>query len=338
MSTLTIVMYHYVRDLPRSRYPGIKGRTVEEFEQQLDHIEREYTVTTTRAVVESIRSGGRPLPPNACLLTFDDGFIDHYDVVFPRLVARGLSASFYPPAIAVYGERVLDVHKIQFILAVTEDQDSGHEVLKAELLKRIDPFRREFPISSKEELEDKYLGSSLSPVGDPPATAFIKRVLQKGLPLLVREEIVRSLFNEHVGISDAVFARELYLNVPQLRTMVRNGMEVGGHGAEHVWFDELGPEETRTEISRTYDFLADVYGKPPIDWVMCYPYGRHTETALRCVREAGGALGLTTQSGVVRDLSLPLLLPRLDTIALPPYRGGRVEISAVAQPHEPTRS
>jgi len=334
MSALTIVMYHYVRDLPRTRYPRIKGRTIEEFEKQLDHIEGEYTVTTTRAVIESLRPGGRPLPPRACLLTFDDGFIDHYDVVFPRLVARGLSASFYPPAMAIHGERVLDVHKIQFTLAVTADRDVDHEALKADVLRRIDPYRRDVGILSNAELEAKYLESSLSPVGDRPATAFIKRVLQKGLPRAVRGEIVRALFDEHVGVADAVFARELYMDVAQLRTMVQSGMEVGGHGVEHLWFDELGAEEARAEVSGTCDFLAEVYGKPPVDWAMCYPYGCHTPAALACVQEAGGVLGLTTQVGVVRDLSLPLLLPRLDTNDLPPYRAGRPRPSTMT----PTRS
>jgi peptidoglycan/xylan/chitin deacetylase (PgdA/CDA1 family) len=328
VSALTIVMYHYVRDLPRTRYPRIKGRTIEEFEQQLDHIEGEYTVTTTRAVIESMRPGGRPLPPKACLLTFDDGFIDHYAVVFPLLVARGLSASFYPPAMAVHGERVLDVHKIQFTLAVTEARDPGHEVLKADVLRRIDPYRRDVRILSNAELEAKYLESS--PVGDLPATAFIKRVLQKGLPRAVRGEIVRALFDEHVGVADAVFSHELYMDVAQLRTMVQSGMEVGGHGAEHLWFDELGVEEARAEVSGTCDFLAEVYGKPPVDWVMCYPYGCHTSTALACIEQAGGVLGLTTQVGVVRDLSSPLLLPRLDTNDLPPYRAGRPQPSTMA--------
>ena len=38
-------MYHYVRDLARSRYPAIKGRTLEAFDAQLDHIAERYTVT-----------------------------------------------------------------------------------------------------------------------------------------------------------------------------------------------------------------------------------------------------------------------------------------------------
>ena len=39
MSALTIVMYHYVRDLAGSRYPEIKGRTIEEFESEAFHKE-----------------------------------------------------------------------------------------------------------------------------------------------------------------------------------------------------------------------------------------------------------------------------------------------------------
>lgn len=35
MKELTIVMYHYVRDLKNSRYPNIKGMDVGLFEQQI---------------------------------------------------------------------------------------------------------------------------------------------------------------------------------------------------------------------------------------------------------------------------------------------------------------
>jgi hypothetical protein len=44
MSALTIAMYHYVRDLERSRYPGIRGRRINEFKAQLDHIAANYHV------------------------------------------------------------------------------------------------------------------------------------------------------------------------------------------------------------------------------------------------------------------------------------------------------
>jgi peptidoglycan/xylan/chitin deacetylase (PgdA/CDA1 family) len=311
MSALTIVMYHYVRDLPRTRYPRIKGRTIEEFEGQLDYIQRHYTATTTRAVIEASR-GGRPLPSNACLLTFDDGFLDHFTTVFPRLLARGLSGSFYPPAVVARGGRVLDVHKIHFILAATED----HATLATRVIELIDGRRRTADLPATEALKAEHWKASSY---DGAETAFVKRVLQKGLPAETRSALVRLLFEQYVGVDEAVFARELYLDVPQLRTMLASGMEVGGHGAEHVWLNQLGVTEQRTEIAGTRAFLADVHGRVPVDWVMCYPYGAYDEVTLRLAAEAGAALGVTAdaEKGLAWALDAPLRLPRLDTNDLP---------------------
>jgi hypothetical protein len=79
---LTIVMYHYVRDVESTPYPGIKARSLAEFRGQLDHIEREYEVVGCEAV------RGRCLPANAALLTFDDGLVDHLEHVLPELRRR----------------------------------------------------------------------------------------------------------------------------------------------------------------------------------------------------------------------------------------------------------
>ncbi len=320
MSALTIVMYHYVRDLVRSRYPGIKGRTIEEFEGQLDYVQKHYTVTTTRAVVEASR-GGRPLPPNACLLTFDDGFLDHYTIVFPRLLARGLPGSFYPPAVVAGGGRVLDVHKIHFILAATEDRAA----LADRVIQLVDARRRDVDLPTLDALKAAHWKASRY---DEPETVFVKGVLQKGLAPEVRSAIVDTLFEERVGVEESIFARELYMDLPQLRTMVRHGMEVGGHGVEHAWLNQLAVSEQRREIAGTRAFLADVHGGALVDWVMCYPYGAYARdandtTTLRLVGEAGAALGLTTETGIARDLGAPLRLPRLDTNDLPLHRDER---------------
>ena len=77
---------------------------MEEFDGQLDYITRHYRVCDTRAVLAAARGEG-PLPPNACLLTFDDGLLDHFTTVFPRLVERGLPGSFYVPVAAVESRR-----------------------------------------------------------------------------------------------------------------------------------------------------------------------------------------------------------------------------------------
>ena len=79
---VTIVMYHFVRDLRRSRYPAIKGLDVERFAGQLAHIQRHYTVVRMEDVVAAARDPGVALPPRALLLTFDDGYAEHYQTVW----------------------------------------------------------------------------------------------------------------------------------------------------------------------------------------------------------------------------------------------------------------
>ena len=83
-SALTIVMYHYVRDLRHSRYPEIKGLTTHEFEEQIQYIKRHYNVISGGDLINAMAESAR-LPPLPLLLTFDDGYMDHFTEVFPIL-------------------------------------------------------------------------------------------------------------------------------------------------------------------------------------------------------------------------------------------------------------
>jgi peptidoglycan/xylan/chitin deacetylase (PgdA/CDA1 family) len=81
---LTVVMYHYVRRLSESRYPEIKALERDSFIEQLKYIRRFYTPVDCRQVISSLKGRGA-LPSNAILLTFDDGYQDHFETVFPIL-------------------------------------------------------------------------------------------------------------------------------------------------------------------------------------------------------------------------------------------------------------
>jgi len=44
VNDLTIVMYHYVRDIKRSKYPRIKGLEISGFVRQLDYLIDNYNI------------------------------------------------------------------------------------------------------------------------------------------------------------------------------------------------------------------------------------------------------------------------------------------------------
>ena len=89
MSKLSVVMYHYVRDLKSSRFPEIKGLDFKLFVEQIEFLRRHYQFVTSEQLARCLDSR-EPLPDKAVLLSFDDAYIDHYTHVFPLLDRLGI--------------------------------------------------------------------------------------------------------------------------------------------------------------------------------------------------------------------------------------------------------
>ncbi|EFI5722765.1 polysaccharide deacetylase family protein, partial [Escherichia coli] len=120
MKDLTVVMYHYVRPIERSRYPGIKGLELNDFREQIAYLKKNYNPVTIEEVYASFYENHQ-LPPNAAILTFDDAYLDHFKYAYPILKKNGIQGCFYAPAKTIEEKEILDVNKIHFILASCSD-------------------------------------------------------------------------------------------------------------------------------------------------------------------------------------------------------------------------
>jgi peptidoglycan/xylan/chitin deacetylase (PgdA/CDA1 family) len=247
---LTIVMYHYVRELARSRYPEIKGLSLRAFKQQLAYLRKYYYLAGVAEVLAAL-AGETDLPANAAWLTFDDGYLDHYTNVFPLLLEHRIEGLFFPVARAVKEGRVLDVNKIHFVLAANPDKETILQNLE-ELLAEA---RGAYQLASWAWY---WVRSAKASRFDPPEVMFIKGMLQKVLPQPLRAQVVDRLFQKFVSRDEAAFAGELYMNLEQLRIMQAGGMYIGGHGYDHIWLDTLSPDKQREEAARTREFLGEV--------------------------------------------------------------------------------
>ncbi len=307
---VTIVMYHYVRDLRHSRYPEIKGLSLERFRRQLDHIQAHYTPITMEQLLGAVQSRDKRLPPDPILLTFDDGYIDHFTNVFPMLAARGMQGSFFPPAQAVVEHRVLDVNKIHFVLASARDPGQ----LLDRVFASLDEFRSSYDLGTRESYTS---GMQETHRYDVPEVTLLKRLLQRELPEAVRATLAQRLFAEFVSEDEAAFAGELYMSVDQIACLRREGMHVGSHTYSHPWLDRLAPAAQAVEIDRSLEFLREL-GVPRDDWTMCYPYGGFDEPLLTLLRARHCRLGLSVEARVADlDADDRLTLPRVDTNDLP---------------------
>lgn len=282
------------------------------FKNQIEFFKNNFEIVTMEEVIEACNSSNKNLPENALLLTFDDGYIDHFTTVFPILKENKIQGSFFIPGKTVSEHVLLDVNKIHFILASGDIQ----EIVK-DLLERLDFYRGGFQkgiILPNEELFEKY---AIANRFDKKETVFVKNILQNVLPEDLRKMIASDLFKKYVQLPEDIFAKELYMNRDQIRCMKDAGMFIGIHGYGHYWLGKLEESEMKEDISKGLDVMGDFIEKD--SWVMNYPYGSYNDAVLNYVEERGCVCGLTTEvriAEVGRDNRY--LLPRLDCNDFPP--------------------
>lgn len=305
-------MYHYVRDLKHTRYPEIKGLDLPLFYEQIEYLQKHYTIIKMEELIEAIDNDAE-LPRNACLLTFDDGYIDHYTNVFPFLEKKKLQGSFFVPVRTVTENKILTVNKIHFILAGTADKN----LIIQEIFRQLDNYRGSHQLESNDFYYKKLAVASRF---DTPQVVFIKRMLQVELPEDIRNTITDELFRKFVSADETAFSRELYMSMEQLECMQRNGMHIGGHGYNHYWLGALSRELQEMELQESAKLVAGIGGNEN-NWTMCYPYGSYNSDTLELLKALKCKVAFTTEVNVANTVhNSRFELARLDTNDIPKDR------------------
>jgi len=314
---VTVVMYHYVRELHFTRYPGIRGLLTSQFKKQLAYLNQHYTFVTIEDCLNNLYED-EDLPSNACLLTFDDAYIDHFLTVFPILESNRIQGSFFPPAKVVLENKVLDVNKIHFIIA------SAYKCINkliSDVNACLNKYRSKFQLNS-----NSYYYSKLAIKNrfDSSEIVYIKSLLQMELEEKVRKLIINELFKKYVTNDEESFSRELYMDLDQMKCMLRNGMYIGGHGYQHDWLDKLPVEKQKVEINETLTFLKKI-GAQTKDWAMAYPYGVYNDSLIEILKKNDCALAFTTKVDIANlSKENAFTLERLDTNDFPKTENGKI--------------
>ena len=313
-SEVTVVMYHYVRDLKNSRYPNIKGLDIEKFKKQIKFFKENYNFVRIEDLIEYYKNPKeKELPNKAILLTFDDGYKDHYTYVLPILLENNIQGSFYIPTKCFQDKKVLDVNKIHFIL----ESCIGKE---ERILKEIEEYlekNKDSRISLS--YNDYFKEYAVDSRFDKKEVIFIKRMLQVVLPEDYREKLVDILFKKYVCtigdkiISERAFWEELYLTPEQIRMMEKLGMHIGFHSHNHVWLNSLSKEEQEFQIKSSINYFKEI-GIKTEKMTLSYPYGGYNEESVELIKKYEIPLAFTTKVAIA-DLNKDenYALPRLDT-------------------------
>tara|TARA_B100000315_G_scaffold236461_1_gene252230 strand:+ start:605 stop:1552 length:948 start_codon:yes stop_codon:yes gene_type:complete len=306
-STISVVMYHYVREVKNSHYPNLKGLEFNNFKNQINFFDKNFNILSNNDFNEIISTKKIPLKPSV-LLTFDDGYIDHYKYVFPFLKKKKIKANFYPPKKVIENKIVLDVNKTQFIL---EKEQNSKKILKEidNLLIR----EGKKPISDNDKKK-----INLSSRFDDKETLLVKRLLQFYLPQKLREKITNLLFKKILNISLNDFSKSLYMNEKQIKEMYNENMSFGSHGDYHYWWEYLKKKDQEKEIKNSINFFKKI-NFDTNSLSVCFPYGSHNNETLKLLSKYNISYALTAKPGIInkKNLTNHFTYPRLDTNDFP---------------------
>lgn len=282
---LNVVMYHYVRDLPQTRYPRIQGLLSDDFERQVAWLAERHEMATLESALAFLAGEYQPAR-DLCLLTFDDGLKDHYTDVLPVLVERQIQGLFFVITSCLEGQ-VASVHKNHFLMALL-----GFEHYREAFLAHLAGLSPETGTEvDLEQVQRTYRW-------DAPEVAAFKYLLNFGLSKALRERILDDLFLEYLGVEDT-FARELYMSWDEVRQMQGLGMVVGGHSHSHLALAMMEPDRQRADLETCAGMLHDRLNPQSI-WPFSYPYGKNNSfnsSTVETVQRLGFDCAFATEVG-----------------------------------------
>lgn len=123
-----ILLYHYVRDI--APHPDNLGWGLSvppsTFQQQMDYLVKENYTTITPNNLHQYLKYGTPLPPKPIMLTFDDGYLDFFEEVFPVLRDNRLTATNFIISNFLGREQYLDWYHLKYMVASGRVFIGGH--------------------------------------------------------------------------------------------------------------------------------------------------------------------------------------------------------------------
>lgn len=260
------------------------------FERQIAFLARRYACVTMDDLAEAL-AGGRPLPREAAVVTFDDGYRDNYEHAYPILQRYGVPAMFYVATGCLDGGRPLWPSELRCLLLTARCT----------------------------RLALRRLGLDLR-LGTPEARREAIAALKARLVVLPRDEREAALDElRHKADGDTTVLKGAMLTWKQVREMHSGGMQFGAHTSTHPRLPHLGDAEAAQEIIGSRAALEEHLGVPVRHFSYPNPgKGVHwDERIARIVAEAGFQTAVTSVSGYVRGGDNRLALPRMPVTAHP---------------------
>jgi peptidoglycan/xylan/chitin deacetylase (PgdA/CDA1 family) len=279
---LLVLTYHRV--LPEVKYNPLNTIISKDtFIRQIDSLADRFPVVTLEDALDPGRAETKR-DKTLIALTFDDCYIDNYEIVFPVLKKRGIRAAFFAGTDYIGMKRPLWEWEIFVRLSLSEDikvvEGSGNR------------FRRE-------------AGESQS--------SFAFRVLEglKSANAGSIDSVTDYLRTKSKSVSHD-FAGDICVDWPHLSEMSREGMVIGSHALSHRPLARMPLEEAIKEIRTSKSVIEEKTKKTCKHFA--FPFGSrkdYSNTLIEAVRQAGYETCLLNIHGYNHIEPAPFILKRI---------------------------
>jgi peptidoglycan/xylan/chitin deacetylase (PgdA/CDA1 family) len=242
---LMILNYHRIGDKDATEYdPGLFSCTAEEFDWQIGYLKGRFRMTTLDEVLGLLSGGGRLSEPRV-LITFDDGYLDNYQLAYPVLRRHNVQGVFFLPTGFAGTGRIPWWDEIAYIVKRS----------------RRSRFRLEYPQPQDFDLEAEGTARGIMHIlrlYKQPAMRDHSRFL---------EELERACDSLRPGTG----AQRCFLDWNEAREMQHGGMAFGSHTHNHEILSKLPPKSQLEELTVSREILQKELGRN-ID-TLAYPVG-----------------------------------------------------------------
>jgi Predicted xylanase/chitin deacetylase len=242
---LTVLAYHRVGDPETTAFdPWVITANQEQLEGQLRFFQQHHRLVGLDEAIE-IAAGRDKSPGRAILITFDDGYLDNYQMALPVLKAVGCEATFF----LVSGFMTEGLFAWWDLMAwqIRAAKDAVFQLPVGTEIKTVDVREMSAP---------EAIGAVLD--------------LYKACPAETLDAFTTSLAAA-VPAGMQPPSDRMFLDMGEARALLDAGMRLGAHTQTHAILARLSAEEQRDEMRRSRAILEERIGAT-ID-VMAYPVG-----------------------------------------------------------------
>ena len=247
--SLTVLTYHRIGNADKDLFdPGVFSATGEELNDQIAYLKRHVSLVSLDEALGFL-DGSLKETARRCrvLITFDDGYLDNYEIAFPILRSHGVQGVFFLVTGMVGSCLVPWWDHIAYLVKTARRRS----------------FSLRYPAQLSVDIDRSGLTKSLN--------AILK--LYKSPDNCDSERFIGELKEKTNGDVLPAMQRR-FLSWDEAREMIASGMAIGSHTHSHYVLSQLQPDQQHEELSESRAMLSEKLGVQVE--VLAYPVGART--------------------------------------------------------------